>query len=56
MFNQAVYTKDRTHPRDAAEFLVSYAMDTVLQIESRIGDIDKPFGIKRRRMGGEPID
>lgn len=34
-----------------AEYLVSYAMDTVLQIENLVGDLDSPFGKRLRMMG-----
>lgn len=33
---------------DDAEFVVNFAINAVLQIESLIGDIDKPFGENRR--------
>jgi hypothetical protein len=29
---------------DDAEFVLAYAIDSILMIESRVGDIEKPFG------------
>jgi hypothetical protein len=37
-------------PADAnsAEFVLAYCIDSVIQIESRVGDIEKPFGEDHR--------
>lgn len=32
---------------DEAEFILSFCMDTVVQIENRVEDLDKPFGLKK---------
>jgi hypothetical protein len=38
-----------------AEYLVSYAMDTILQVETMVGDLNRPFGIKIRFLCGRSM-
>jgi len=40
-------TTSKTPTKSEAEFVVASATDAVLQIESRVGDIEKPFGSDR---------
>lgn len=49
---QIIHSPSTSATSDAAEYLVSYAMDTVIQIENLVGDLDRPFGIKLRFMDG----
>ena len=42
--NYLMYNMKENVSEDEAEFVLSFAIDAIVQIESRVGDLEKPFG------------
>lgn len=42
--NHRMYNMKENISEDEAEFVLSFSIDAIVQIESRVGDLEKPFG------------